>query len=301
MPVVNGNGTITVDVALNNPDFIRDTIEAIPADYSFASAFFQEGDEAMGGSAMYEQYLAVDYRFGDRDVQAIEPGAEFPEVSLVRPDVLVSKVAKWGGQATLPYETINRNRTGEMRDRLVVLSNTIARKTANVCLGALNAAPIQTHAIGTAWTGAGDPIADLNTIYAKIRTMEIDDSYASAPLVILANYNDIVKLANNASARALLPREGGNSILNVTTFSPIEALGATWVPSQRCPAGTMYVGIQGKAGRIHPETQLEQTSSGLYSRIVDEPLNERKVVMAARIFVPAIGHPKSVVRVTGIA
>ena len=227
--------------------------------------------------------------YTDRDVQAIEPGSEFPIVSSGETTPMVAAVTKWGGAAVLTDEAVRRDSRDVLNRELTKLRNTIVRKVDTVAIAALNAAPI-VPLVGTDWDSptTGDPILDL----AKGRSLIDDADMGYVADTVLINPKQYVALMSLKAVRDSLPRES-------TTGNPIASgqlngyMGFTWYVSNRVAIDTAFILSSKMAGSLRDELPL-------YSRVVPQPERERTLVQAARVTVPIVTDPKAVVKITGL-
>jgi len=286
-PQYAGN-LLTVDRFLKNPPQVERAITDLTRQRFVADELYAAGPQAVGGAVVYDQLLTGGEFFTERDVEAIAPGADFPIVSEGIAEPLVAKAAKYGGAAVFTYEEIDRDRRDVLNRNLTKLRNTIVRKVDAIAMAALNAAPVQTQTASGDWTVTStDIIGDLET--ARIAIDEQDMGYV-ADLVII-NPAQKLDLKRNPGIREALPRESlAGNLLGGADLGNL--LGFRWAISNRVPAGTVWVTASKIVGSISDEVPL-------YSRVVDEPRNERRLVMAGRRVVPFITDPRAAVRMTG--
>lgn len=286
-PTVNGS-LITVDRFLKTPPQVQRTLDQLTLNRFIADELYGPGPAAVGGAVLYDQLTSVGDFFTDRDVEAIAPGAEFPLVSEGVGAPLTASVTKWGGAAIFTYEEIDRDRRDVLNRNLIKLRNTLVKKVDAVAIAVLNGAPVQTQTASGDWTVSGtDIIGDLET--ARIAIDEQDMGYAAD--LCLINPAQKLDLKRNPAIREALPREslsdnllGGGDLGNL--------LGFRWAVSNRVPAGTVWVVNAKVVGSISDEVPL-------YTRVIDEPRNERKLVQAGRRVVPFVTDPRAAVRITG--
>lgn len=291
-PTVSGNN-ITVDAFLNNPARVSRTIEALALNRFVADRIFGTGPQATGGAVLYDQMSAGEF-FTDRDVEAIEPGMEFPILNSGEHMPLVAAVVKWGGSAVFTYEVVRRDRRDLLRRELTKLRNTIIRKVDVVGLAALNAAPINPNAASGDWAvNATNPLVDIFTAVSDID--QIDMGYTAD--TVLLNPAEALALRTNTTVAARLPREtpraanGSPDLLSSPDLSGLAGI-PSWIVSNRVPAGTVFVLDSDTIGGISDELPL-------YSRTVDEETKERYRVMSARVTVPYVTDPLAAVKITG--
>lgn len=285
-PTVSGN-LITVEQFLKTPTRVTRVLNDLTRQRFIAERIFSSGPAA-GGAVIYDQVTASEL-YTDRDVQAIEPGSEFPIVSSGEAAPKVAAVTKWGGAALFTYESVRRDDRDVLNRELTKLRNTIVRKVDTVAIAALDAAPINTD-VGTDWSDGtnGNPILDLATGRSIID--DADLGYVADTMLI--NPAQMVDLIGRKDVRDALPREAltNNPIANgqLNGF-----MGFTWYVTNRVAAGTAYMLSSTMAGSLRDELPL-------YSRTIDQPERERWLVQAARVTVPIVTDPKAVLKITGL-
>lgn len=290
-PPTYANGRITVEQFLRTPSRVQRAVEDLTRQRFIADYIFSAGD-AQGGAVVYDRVLAADL-YTTRDVQPIEPGSEFPIVDAAETAPIVAAVTKWGGAALITYEVVRRDARDVLARQLTKLRNTITKKVDSIAVAAMTAdASIPTSAGVAAWNNVatGDPITDLEVARSAID--DADMGYTAD--TILINPQQRLRLMGRADIRNALPRENtaANPLLNGGAALG-GLLGFTWIVSNRVPAGTAIVLSRGTIGSIRDELPL-------YSRTVDQPDQERWLLMAARVTVPVITDPMAAYRLTGL-
>jgi hypothetical protein len=285
-PTFNGN-LMTVDTFLRTPRAVERVVQDLVAMRGFiADAIYTPGD-APGGAVVYDELLASN-AFTSRDVQAIEPGSEFPIVDVGVTNPKVAEVTKWGGAALITYEARDRDNRPLLNQQLTKLRNTIVRKVDTVGMAALAAAPVITQTASADWTTTGDMISDLETARSAID--DSDMGYQAD--TIIANPQQRIDVRKNPALRAALPRE--NVAQNPVLAADLNGfLGFNnWIFTNRVAPGTVWVLSSRIIGSQRDEVPL-------YTRVVDQPDRERVLVMAGRRTVPIVTDPKAAVKITG--
>lgn len=283
------NGRITVEQFLRTPSRVQRAVENLTLNRFVADYLYSAGDAA-GGAVIYDRVTAGDF-FTTRDVQAIEPGSEFPIVDTGEEEPRVAAVTKWGGAAIVTYEAVRRDQRDVLARKLVKLRNTLIRKVDTVGVNALTTdTGVPTGPTVAAWNAAGaDPISDLEGARSAIDDADLGYSADT----VLLNPRERLRLMANKDIRAALPRENtqGNPLLaGAAALNGL--LGFTWVVSNRVPAGTVILTQRQVIGSQRDELPL-------YTRSVDQPEKERWLLMGARVTVPVITDPGAAYRLTG--
>src|SRR5690349_3061107 len=111
---VSGN-TITVDTMLNEPTRVTRAVNDIALQNFWADRLFSTPGGVSGGTVLYDVLTANDL-YPTRDVQNVEPGAEFPILTMDRPTPQVAQVEKFGGKFFVTDEARDRNDQSQVRN-----------------------------------------------------------------------------------------------------------------------------------------------------------------------------------------
>lgn len=290
-PTVNG-ADITVNAFLKSPPLVQRALTALTSQRFIADNIFAAGPQAVGGAVLFDKLMEGEF-FTERDVQAIEPGSEFPILNSGEQTPNVAAVTKWGGAAVITYEAARRDRRDVLQRELTRLRNTIIRKVDTVAVASLvasvTAGDTPTMAASADWGTAGtDIIGDVET--GRSTVDQADMGYEVD--AVLLNPAEALGIRKNTGIRAALPREAMvNNLIGARDLSGLLRL-PTWYISNRVPAGTVWLLQSKTVGSISDELPL-------YTRVVDQPEKERYLIMAARITVPFITDPLAAIRITG--
>lgn len=288
IPTVSGN-TVTVDMMLDQPTRVTRALNDITLQNFWASRVFAFPGGVTGGAVLYDQLTANDL-YTTRDVQNVEPGAEFPLVTVDRPVPLVAQVEKYGGKFFVTDEARDRNNPQQLTQGIVKLANTINRKTHTKLIAVLDASVTAVGAAvtmtGNNWSTyqpggtsptapAGSPAADFAKAQLKADTTELGVTY---DLWIL----------NPADATNLRIGYGAN-LQGVLADNGVQI-----ITSNRVAAGTAYAIAEGQVGELRVEKPLGTETWREYS-------TQRTWVQSDVRPVMYVTNPYAVIRVTGLA
>jgi hypothetical protein len=281
------DNTLTVSRFLVDTPLVEKVLTNMALQRMFADQIFDTGPRTDSGSVAYSQVTTEGSYYTTRDVQQIAPGTEFPNLGIDEETLLVATVAKWGGRYGIPYEAIQSDRRDLLNRALTKIANTVARKVDVQALAAMNAAPILTAAASGDWSTANtDILGDLQTAISAIENLDMGYS----PNTVILNPAQALDIRKDADIRGAMPRETTtNNCLWARDLDGIAGL--SYYVSNRCPAGTVYVFQSKMLGSI-------SDANPFYSRVVDKPETEEKIVMAARRFVPYVTDPKCCFKIT---
>jgi hypothetical protein len=289
-PTINGQ-VISIETWLQQPARVIRTLTDLTSQRFIADRIFSPGPTASGGAVIYDQLTAQDLYPKSRDVQAVEPGAEFPIVDAGDLAPLVARTVKWGAKAGITYEERDRDRRDQVQRKLIKIRNAIVRKVDTVAIATLYAAPINTSAASALWTTTTTDIFS-DVVTAQVIVNKLDMGYNLDTALI--SPKTLGSMLKNTNLRSSLPRENQGSPNPVLVGKLAGVAGITnWYVTNRMPdTDTLLLSGQ-QAGSISDERPL-------YSRVIDDPEREIVWVQAGRLTVPFVTDPLSVVRITGV-
>lgn len=285
-PAVSGT-SITVDMMLNEPTRITRYLSDLTLRRYIAGAIFSNEGSVSGGAVIYDQ-LTMNDLFPDRDVQHVEPGAEFPIVTNSRVAPKVAQVEKFGGKFFVTDEARDRNDTNSIRIPTQQLANAVVRKTDSRALAVLDAevTAFSRTITGSNWSTAkgltttnqtpgGAPVADIIKVQLQAETEELGvvfDTWIVNPI-------DYTNFTTYYGAQ------------NVTAV--LASVGITMRVSNRVTPGTAYAVQGGAVGGVRYE-QPFQTETWR------EPGTQRTWSQSSVRPVFYVTNPMNVLKVTGL-
>lgn len=288
-PTIAGN-IVSIDQWLADPLRVTATLRDLTLERFLADQIFTTGGRATGGAVIYDQILGNELYSG-RDVQAIEPGSEFPIVTANDTSSLVARTTKWGGAFIVTYEERDRDRRDVVAQQLIQLRNTIVRKVDTVAVATLRAAPILSATSSGNWSDSDVSIyGDIQAARTAVNRQDLGYEIDTA----LISPGTHLSMVSNEKLLAALPREGSGSSNPIISGELTGVAGISrWFVTNRVGDNEVLFLSGRQAGSIADERPL-------YSRQVDQPERERWLVQAARLTVPFVNNPKSVIRMTGV-
>lgn len=288
-PTLSGT-VISVDLMLQEPTRVTRYLSDLMLKGYFANRIFTNAGGVSGGAVLYDQLTTNDL-FPTRDVQNVEPGAEFPIVTFDRPAPRLAQVEKFGGKFFVTDEARDRNNPQMLQQGAQKLANAMFRGIHQRALAVLdaeitalssNAQTLVGHnwstvvTAGTSATSAsGYPAADFAAVQLLADQKELGVQFTLW----------IVNPAQLAAIKVLYG-SGWADVLNSWNISMIS--------SNLVTAGTAYVVAEGQVG----EQRLEKP---LGTETWREQATERSWVQSSVRPVFYVTNPYSVAKVTGLA
>lgn len=287
-PTISGD-SVTVKMLLDQPTRITRYLSDIQLRGLVAARIFSSPVGVSGGAVIYDQ-LTLNDLFSTRDVQNVEPGAEFPLITSENAEPKVASVEKYGGKFFVTDEARDRNDGGVVQREGRKLINTIMRKTDQKAIAVLDAAiaanasqtvtGVNWNSVVTAGTSASNasayPAADLSKVQLLADTQELG-----------AEFNLWIVNPAQKAQFDLIYGTGGAEVL--------AAYNVEMVASNRVAAGTAYVVEEQQVGEIRIEKPLSTETWR------DANGRQRTWVQSDMRPVMFVTNPFSVVKVTGLA
>lgn len=287
-PTVNGS-QVTVETMLNEPTRITKYLSDIQLRGLVASRIFSSPTGVSGGAVIYDQ-LTLNDLFSTRDVQNVEPGAEFPIITSENPTPQVAQVEKYGGKFFVTDEARDRNDGGVIQREGRKLINTIMRKTDQKAIAVLDAS-IAANASQTI-TGV-----NWNSVVTAGTSASSANAYPAADLSKVQLLADTQELGTEFNLWIVNPAQKAqfDLIYGPGAADVLAAYGVEMASSNRVAAGTAYVVEGGQVGDIRVEKPLStETWRDGFGR-------QRTWVQSDMRPVMYVTNPFSVVKVTGLA
>jgi hypothetical protein len=251
-PVVTST-SLTVDLALNNPTRITSMIMDLTLQRFFIDRVFASGGGVTGGAVIYDEWAANDL-YADRDVQKVEPGAEFPILTFSRRAPKVALVEKWGGKTFITREARRRNNVAEFTRAIRQMSNTVVRKLNQRGVEVLEAAV----------TAGGRTVTGNN--WSTVITMGASPSnwpaYPSRDFAKANEQAEVEELGINYNLWIINPQQwyqlqGIYGGAGVSLNDTLAAAGISLYVTNRVAAGTAYAVAEQMPGEMRVEQPLE--------------------------------------------
>lgn len=289
-PTASGNN-ITVDLMLNQPTRITRYLSDLTLRGYWADKVFTPGGGVSGGAILYTQ-LTENQLFvsASRDVQNVEPGAEFPLVTFDRPTPLVKPVEKFGGKFFVTDEARDRNDPMMLQQGAQRLANTINRRIHTNAVAEIDA-QITTLG-GSAQTATGN---DWSAVVTG------GSSQSNATAWPAADFSKVQLLADQKELGVQFDTWILNPV-NANEFkiaygnewrSVLDDNGVSFVVTNRVTAGTAYVIASGQVGEMRLEKPLG-------TETWREQATQRTWVQSDVRPVFVITNPYGIAKVTGL-
>ena len=288
IPVISGT-TITVDTMLNEPTRVTQALSDITLQNFWADRVFAFPGGVEGGAVVFDQ-LTINDLYTTRDVQNVEPGAEFPILTIDRPTPLVAQVEKYGGKWFVTDEARDRNNPQQLTQGIQKAANTINRKTHQKLVAILDAT---ITAFGGALTMAGTDwtVGTTTATSALTPAGQAAGDLAKAQLVadqaeLGVDYNLLIINPLLASELRMLY---GDRLAGILSDNGITEL----ISTNRVTAGQAYLVAEGQVGELRIEKALD-------TEVWRAPETQRTWLQSDVRPVMYVTNPYSMIKLTGI-
>lgn len=289
-PTVSGTN-VSVDLMLNQPVRITRYLSDLTLRGYWADKVFTPSGGVTGGAILYTQLTQNElFVASTRDVQNVEPGAEFPIVTFDRPTPLVKPVEKFGGKFFVTDEARDRDDPMMLQQGAQRLSNTINRR---IHTNAVNEIDAQITALGgSAQTATGNDWSAVVTTGSSATNAPGWPAADFAKVQLLADQKELgvqfdTWILNPVNANEFRLAYGNE-------WSAVLAdAGISFVVTNRVTAGTAYVFESGQVGQMRLEKPLS-------TETWREQATQRTWVQSDVRPVFVITNPYGIAKVTGL-
>lgn len=283
---------LTVDRYLKNPTLLTKLLVDMTTQ-QFVSKFLFRPSPANAGVIVYDTALEQDLYVDvdpNRQPTSIEPGAEFPDVGFGEQEPAVALAKKYGAKFPVTQEQRDRDTRDIIGRGLILTKNTMIKQGDLRSLAVLRAHPLIPRVPAAApWDTVNEKaIQDIQIATGVIDNTDLEYTADSA----IINPMTATLLLNLKSIWDRLPRE--NAATNPLLHPQLNGfLNLQWLKSRRQPQGEITILQRGIIGTTGTEVPM-------YSRVVEEPLRERSIVMCGVRDVNVITDPLAAYTITNI-
>lgn len=288
-PVVNPDGSVTVEQMLQQPTRITRMIRDLTLERFLLDRLFTSSGGVSGGAVVYDMPMENDL-YTERDIQKVAPGADFPILTSEQLVPKTAQVEKWGGKTFITDEARDRNNTAKFTEEIRKISNTIIRKLNQRAVEAI-------EEVFTDYPGQVIPGNDWTTVTTQGTS---PTPYADQPVGDFVNvglHNDTFELGMEHDLLLMHPQERARLqlIYGQEWQAALSSYGYTsHYVSSRVTAGTAYSIASGNVGQLRIESPLGSESWRTPEREVTWVQTSVRPIMF-------VTNPLAVVKLTGLA
>lgn len=249
-PTVSG-ANVTADMMLQEPTRVTRAVSDIALQKFWADKLFSLPGGVSGGAVIYDVLTANDL-YPTRDVQNVEPGGEFPILTMDRPTPQVAQVEKFGGKFFATDEAISRNDQTQIRNGVRKVGNAINKGIHTRAVNVIDAAA----------TTYSRTLAAANTWTTATTTANSSLTAAMGPAAVFASVQlqaDIDELGVTFDSFIVNPTQAAKFVTfyGAANWQAIlDASDLTMYSTNRVASGTAYFFEEGGVGELRIEAPL---------------------------------------------
>lgn len=285
-PLLTGGSTLTVDLALRQPQILtRRLADTTAQRYVTDRIFRTSGQSVAAGALIYEQ-IRPNENFLTRPIEQRMPSDEYPIVSGPRPVAQVARAEDWGGKFFITDEARSRNDSRLLDDEMTQLGNTIVRRVNERAIETLEASLTgETTFVGHRW----DTFETQGTTPTPRREQPVADFAVAQTLA------ERDELGVTFDTWLINPQEWESIKIGYSDELPgvLEAAGVELFASNRVPAGTAYAVASQAVGFLEYEQQLT-------TAVWREEATRRTWVQSFVMPVMGVTNPRAIRKVVGL-
>ncbi len=258
------------------------------------------------GAVGYEQNESI---FADRAPQSVRPGAEYPLTPISTGPANMANTVKWGQDAEITDEAINRQRFDAVAKAFRKLVNSSIQQIDSVGLSAVVSAVTQNTAAAQPWDGSGTGTFVLRDVMKAIaQILKLKQGFM--PDVVFVDLDTFAYVTSDDKLIAMLAREypGVQSAPVLTGLdSPFMRRigGLTWITSPVAPVTKAAFILDSSVFGAFVDEELPAPgyvrSDGMTQvKTIRDDDNDRYRVRARRITVPVVLEPNAAWKITGV-
>lgn len=300
-PARHVEGTLTKEqlhLLLKSPQIIARRLADLTKEKFIADFLLSGRYDATGGGVFYETDSGELYT--GESVESIEPGADYPLISLDEGVPSSARTVKWGQGTILTDEKISREGRQYVEKALMRIGNQIVRDVDQTAWGVIASRVTSTSAAPAGWSAAGKAIEHIIGI-REARAELATGLDLNTVVLPSAKFAKLIGLLVDDKA---LPREQANIVLSGSI--PVDALGLTWVTSPHVNGSDPWLFDIDQLGGMADEKILSPEfapagNTGVEAS-VDRASTGKKdgyLLRGRRVTVPVVTEPNAGVKLTG--
>ncbi|WP_040802800.1 major capsid protein [Nocardia concava] len=292
LPKIDTQGTLNVSALLASPTKLNDVLAKLTAEQLVMDAFFNPIPSGVSGGGVVYGVLKHGSNYLARDTELRAPGAEYIVSGSDMPmDLAVPQ--DWGSKIQILDEHRDRCDAITLANKLIQLSNTIARKIDQVALAAVDAA-LTKHTIaplpGHDWSALVTVGPDTSlTPNANRPTADFANANLSAVMDDIG-IKGLDTLVCHPQEHARLKIGYGTELAAVLASAGI----AKVRPSVLVTPGTAYLVESGLVGRVAFERPMT-------TEVIDDRHHRAQWIQSYAVPAFAVSKPGGARKITGLA
>jgi len=300
-PSLSGDA-LTIQRFLQSPTQVSRRLRTLAEQRYIADSLLTGRFSATGGAILYETGESI---FSGEDPLAIDPGAEYPLVTVGTGSASLAHVVKWGQDTLVTDESIKRRQMDPVERAFVKLVNQNVKTVDTAAIAAIASAVTQSTGAAAAWSTAGTTAAQvLNDVLqaaASIRALNMGYD----PDTVVVNDADHASVLAKFVAAGYFARESSGDNPALTGDFPVIA-GMRWLSTPNIVAAdTALVLDSTQLGGMADEDlggpgYTGQGPAGVEGKAIRDDDNDQWRLRVRRVTVPVVIEPGAGWKITGV-
>lgn len=301
-PTVNADA-VTIHQFMKSPTSIARRVRTLLQQRYIADALLKQRLIAQGGAVLYDTGESL---FTGEDAEIVNPGSEYPIITMNGGTLSLAKVDKWGQDSIVTDEAIARQLRNPVDKALSRLANQNVKTVDGVAMSVISSAVTQTQAAAGVWSAATADAMLKDIKLADNKVKALNEGYVT-DTVVLDDLNWTYAFLAFVKA-GYLPKESvANNPVLTGQFPSID--GKVWLTSPNALAGTVMVLDSNELGGMADEdlggpgyvSAAGPSTAPVQVKSIREDVEDRYRVRARRVCVPVVTDPGAACKVTGVS
>lgn len=297
-PSLSGD-TLSISRFLNSPTVLQRALRSLTQQRFISDVLLSGRFQVSGGAVEYQQAESI---YSDRAVTAVDAGSEYPLSTISTGAAQIASVSKWGQDAIVTDEAIQRLQFDPVQRALTKLVNQMVKKVDSVALAVIASQVTQTTTAVAAWapgTASTNPLYDLAKAVAVINAL--NQGYVADTVVV--DDTHYAQLMNNTQVLTALRRENPENPAytgQIPVLSGLRVLVSPNLPTANTALVVDSTTLGGMADENLAGPGYIGQAMGVQGKTIRDDDRDRWRLRARRITVPIVIEPGAGFIITGI-
>lgn len=297
-PTLSGD-TLSISRFLNSPTILQRALRTLSQQRFISDVLLTGRFQVSGGSVEYQQAESI---YSDRTVTGVAAGSEYPLSTVGTGAAQIAAVTKWGQDALVTDEAIERLAFDPVQRALTKLVNAMVSQVDSVALAVIASQVTTSVAAVAAWapgTASTNPLYDIALGQGVINAL--NQGYTADTLVV----DDLhyARLMNNAQVLTALRRENPQNPAytgQIPIVSGLRVLVSPHLPTANTALIVDSTTLGGMADENLGGPGYTGQMMGVQGKTIREDVQDRWRLRARRVTVPIVIEPGAGYVITGI-
>lgn len=298
-PTISGQ-LVEIHQLLQNPRRVRRRLRTVADNRFVSDRILTRRFRTSGGAILYETGESI---FNTRDIEAVQPGGEYPRDTPSAGTASLASVSKWGQAVFLSDEKLKRSvYMGSELDRsLRKTVNTVIRKVDRLTTAAVSSAVTATQAAIAAWDDVTNARMYRDIELASALVVDLNEGFM--PDTVLMSTEKYALLISDDHVANMRRRETEDNPIYGARLDQIGNYNVIATAAANLPTDDVWVFDSRELGGMADEAEVDPgyATSDNGVQVKNKRIDERDGwdLWARRITVPVVNEPNAGIRITG--